>query len=86
MTAAPLPPMDVAGRAGRLRERIGAAGCDALCDVVARVAHLAEEVPEVVDVELNPVIVGVDGAWCTDVTADVAEWILGPPDSVRRLE
>ncbi|HEX8582614.1 MAG TPA: Xaa-Pro peptidase family protein [Acidimicrobiales bacterium] len=30
MTTTALPPMDVAGRAARLRERLGAAGCDAL--------------------------------------------------------
>jgi acyl-CoA synthetase (NDP forming) len=85
-----LPATDVAVRdlveRSGLAEALGPEGCDALCDVVARVAHLGEEVPEVVAVELNPVIVGPDGARCTDVSAEVAPWIPGPPESVRRLD
>ena len=85
-----LPATDVAVRdvidASGLADALGPVGCNALADVVARVAHLGEEVPEVVAVELNPVIVGDDGAWCTDVAAEVDEWIPGPPEWVRRLE
>ena len=76
---------DLVDRSG-LADALGPAGCDALCDVIARVAHLGEEVPEVVAVELNPVIVGAEGAWCTDLAAEVALWVPGPPESVRRLD
>jgi hypothetical protein len=76
---------DLVERSG-LERAVGPGGRDALRDVVARLALLAEEVPEVVGVVLNPVIVGPDGACCTDIAADVAPWEPGPPSSMRRLD
>jgi hypothetical protein len=84
-----LPLTDVA--AGELIERSGMAealggdGVAALTDVLARVAVLVEEVPEVVDLRLNPVIVGAGTAWCTDVVAEVEPYQPGPPEWMRRL-
>jgi acyl-CoA synthetase (NDP forming)/RimJ/RimL family protein N-acetyltransferase len=72
--------------ASGMADALTPAGCAALSDVVARVAFVAEEVPEVVRFEVNPVIVSAAGAWCTDVAADVAPEVPAPPDSIRRLD
>ena len=84
-----LPATDVAiadlVAASGMADALTPAGCEALGDVIARVAYVAEEVPEVVRFEVNPVIVGSDGAWCTDVAAEVEPWVPGPPESTRRL-
>ena len=50
----------------------GSARRAALCDVLLRVAALADAVPELVDVRLNPVIVTGDTASVTDVRARLA--------------
>lgn len=76
---------DLVARSG-LAGALGPAGSTALADVVARVAALADDVPEVVAITVNPVIVGPAGAWCTDIEVEVAPWVPGPADSARRLE
>ena len=63
----------------------GAPACDigALEDLVQRVAALAEAVPELAELDLNPVIVSKQGAVVVDVRVRIAP-ITEPPD-VRRL-
>jgi acyl-CoA synthetase (NDP forming) len=68
-----------------LRGALGPDGVVALCDVLARVAHLAEEVPEVVELTLNPVIIGRGTAWCTDASVAVEPFDPGPPPGARRV-
>jgi hypothetical protein len=75
---------DLVARSG-LAAVLEPAAAAALADVLLRVAVLAEEVPEVVALDLNPVIVGADGAAVTDLTVEVAPYVAGPPDSLRRL-
>jgi hypothetical protein len=85
-----LPATDVAiadlVAASGMADALTPSGCAALADVIARLAYVAEEVPEVVRFELNPVIVSEAGAWCTDVAAEVAPEVPGPPESIRRLD
>lgn len=55
-----------------------------LVDLLLRVAALAEAVPEVVDLRLNPVIVSPHGASITDVRVRLGRWT-GHQPAVRRL-
>jgi acyl-CoA synthetase (NDP forming) len=58
---------------------------DAVEDVLQRVARLAARVPEVAELDLNPVIVSVDGAVTVDCRAKVAPLPAGPSPDLRRL-
>ena len=58
---------------------------DALEDVLQRVARLAARVPEVAELDLNPVIVSADGAVTVDCRAKVAPLPAGPSPDLRRL-
>lgn len=77
---APLTDVDAAelarsGKSGRLLEGFrGAppADTDALEDVVLRVARLADDLAEVAELDLNPVIAGPDGCVVVDARARVA--------------
>jgi acetyl coenzyme A synthetase (ADP forming)-like protein len=77
---APLTDVDAddlveSGKAGRLlRGFRGAPAADrqALADVVLRVARLAEELPEVAELDLNPVIAQPDGCIVVDARVRVA--------------
>jgi acyl-CoA synthetase (NDP forming)/L-amino acid N-acyltransferase YncA len=55
----------------------------ALLDVLHRVARLGEALPEVAELDLNPVIAGPHGATVVDVRIRVAAAV-GPPDPVLR--
>ena len=48
-----------------------AADVDALRDVLLRVSRLADEVPEIVELDLNPVIALPDGHGCRIVDARI---------------
>jgi len=64
----------LAGKAGRLvRGYRGAPAADveALVDLVLRLAQLAEDVPEVAELDLNPVIAGPDGCVAVDTRVRV---------------
>ena len=39
-----------------------------LADVVARVAQLAADHPEIAELDLNPIVVADDGCWVVDAT------------------
>jgi acetyltransferase len=58
---------------------------DLVADVVSRIAQLASDHPEIVELDLNPVIVGVDGCRVVDasITLRAPE---RPEQAVRRLE
>jgi acyl-CoA synthetase (NDP forming) len=57
----------------------------ALITIVEQVARIAEEVPELVELDLNPVIVTADGAVIVDCKARLAPRHLGPGPLFRAL-
>jgi acetyltransferase len=76
-TAIALPPLnDALARELVSRTRIAkllaahrnlpAANVDALCDVLIRVGRLVEEIPEVVELDINPLLVSADGVIALD--------------------
>lgn len=77
--------------AGDLVDRAGLAplldppGRAALVELLVATARLAEEVPEVQRLDLNPVIVVKGTAWVVDVEVELAEEPWRPPDDLRRL-
>jgi acetyl coenzyme A synthetase (ADP forming)-like protein len=63
------PPADVAG----------------LEDLLLRVARMAEEVPQLAEMDLNPVIVSAAGCLVVDARMRLLPWRAQPEQSVRRL-
>ncbi len=57
----------------------------ALISIVEQVARIAEEVPELVELDLNPVIVTAEGALIVDCKARLAPRHLGPGPLFRSL-
>jgi acetyl coenzyme A synthetase (ADP forming)-like protein len=57
----------------------------ALEEVLVRVGLLAEHVPEIAELDCNPVVVSPQGAVVVDVKVRLAPVPLGPPPGVRRL-
>ena len=57
----------------------------ALEDVILRVGLLAERVPEIAELDCNPVVVSATGAIVVDVKVRLAPVLPGPPPGVRRL-
>jgi acetyl coenzyme A synthetase (ADP forming)-like protein len=55
----------------------------ALRDLVLRVGALAEDVPEIAELDLNPVIVGPEGAWVVDTRIRVEAREPRPPEGAR---
>lgn len=69
-----------------LAELLGDAGRAALEDLLLRVGGLVEEVPEIVGIELNPVLLSADGAAAiVDATVSAAPVDRSPLPPVRRL-
>ena len=62
-----------------------AADRSGLVDLLLRVSALADALPEVATLRLNPVIVGPEVAWVTDAWARVRPWTPGPDPDLRRL-
>jgi acyl-CoA synthetase (NDP forming) len=58
---------------------------DALEDLILRVAWLADEIPEVVELDCNPVIVSPQGATVVDAKLRIAPAVRGVPTDLRRL-
>ena len=58
---------------------------DRLEDLLGRLAHLADDLPEVAELDANPVIVTPTAAVVADVKVRVAEPDSRPPDTLRRL-
>jgi len=54
-------------------------------ELVLRVSALADALPEVARLRLNPVIVGPEVAWVTGAWAKVRPWTPGPDPGLRRL-
>jgi acetyl coenzyme A synthetase (ADP forming)-like protein len=57
----------------------------ALEDTLQRVARLAGRVPEVAELDLNPVVVSADGVVAVDCRVRVAPVPAGPPPDLRRM-
>jgi hypothetical protein len=54
-------------------------------ELILRVSVLADAVPEVATLALNPVIVRPEAAWVTSARAQVRPWTPGPDPRLRRL-
>jgi acyl-CoA synthetase (NDP forming) len=65
----------------------GAPLCDvrAVEDVLLRVARLADEVPQLAEMDLNPLIASPSGAAAVDVRIRLAPWRQHAETEVRRL-
>ena len=65
----------------------GAPACDvaAVEDVLLRVARLADEVPQLAEMDLNPLIASPGGAVAVDVRIRLAPWRRHAETEVRRL-
>ena len=65
----------------------GAPPCDvaALEEVLLRAARLADEVPQLAEMDLNPVIVSPRGALVVDARLRLCPWSAHPEQTVRRL-
>ena len=65
----------------------GATACDvsAVEDVLLRIARLAEEVPQLAEMDLNPVIASPRGAVAVDVRIRLMPWRRHAESEVRRL-
>jgi acetyl coenzyme A synthetase (ADP forming)-like protein len=61
------------------------ADVDALEDLLLRVGRLAEVVPEIAEMDCNPVVVSASGALALDVKIRLAPPAPGPPPGVRRM-
>jgi len=70
----------------RLAPLLDDAGRAALEEVLARLGALIEEVPEIVGLRANPVIVRPEGATLTDVWIDIAELDHAPLPPLRRVD
>jgi hypothetical protein len=85
----PLTDLDAAElvRSGRAAGLLAVPGVDvaALEDILLRIARLAFDVPELVGLRANPVIVSDAGAAVVDVTACVAPLAAPPAPALRRL-
>jgi acyl-CoA synthetase (NDP forming) len=57
----------------------------ALEDAILRVGLLAERVPEIAELDCNPLIVTPDGARVVDARVRVAPALPAPPEGLRRL-
>lgn len=61
------------------------ADVEALEDLLLRVGLLADELPEVLELDLNPVIVSENGVSAVDVKVRVGPLEVGPPPLARRM-
>ena len=64
---------------------VGDEGRAALEELLVRVSCLVDEIPEIVELELNPVIVSGTNAWVTDARVRVAPYPVDPLATVRHL-
>ncbi len=58
------------------------ANLDALADIIVRLGKLVEDIPEVAEIDLNPVFAGPDGAWVADARARIEAAAPPPPPGV----
>jgi acetyl coenzyme A synthetase (ADP forming)-like protein len=61
------------------------AAVGALEGVLQRIARLAAAVPELAELEINPLVVTADGVVAVDARARAAPVAVGPPDDLRRI-
>ena len=72
-------------RGRRARRRRGPGTHRALEDLLLRLGALADAMPEIAQVRLNPVLVGRAGAAVTDARIRLEPWRPDPRPEVRRL-
>jgi acyl-CoA synthetase (NDP forming)/GNAT superfamily N-acetyltransferase len=72
-------------RIATLLDDAGPGARAALADLLLRLSALADAVPEITQVRLNPVFVSVNGAAVTDARIHVQPWQPDPRPEVRRL-
>ncbi len=58
---------------------------EALVDVIVRIGAMAADIPEIVELDLNPVVVHERGCTAVDVKVHVAPWMPSAEHAVRRL-
>ena len=65
----------------------GTPACDVLAveDVLLRVARLADEVPQLAEMDLNPLIATPRGVFAVDVRIRLGPWRRHAESEVRRL-
>ncbi len=54
-------------------------------DVLLRIARMAEEIPQIVEMDVNPLVATPHGAWAVDVRVRLAPWHRHVETEVRRL-
>ena len=54
-------------------------------DLVLRVGRLVDDIPEIAELDLNPVIVSPNGAVAVDAKVRLAPWVPRPELALRRL-
>jgi len=54
-------------------------------DLVLRVGRLVDDIPEIAELDLNPVIVSPSGAVAVDAKVRLAPWVPHPELALRRL-
>ncbi|HEV8063870.1 MAG TPA: acetate--CoA ligase family protein, partial [Acidimicrobiales bacterium] len=58
---------------------------DALSDLLVRLSHLADDLPEILEADCNPIVATPDGAWVVDARFRLATEQMEEPDDRRRL-
>ncbi len=58
---------------------------DALEDVILRVGALADEIAEIAEMDLNPVVASANGVVAIDVKIRITPAVVGVPSDVRRM-
>lgn len=58
------------------------ADLESLADIIVRLGKLVEDIPEVAEIDLNPVFAGPDGAWVADARARIEAAAPPPPPGV----
>ena len=54
-------------------------------DLLLRVGRLVDDIPEMAELDLNPVIVAPSGAVAVDAKVRLAPWVPRPELALRRL-
>lgn len=81
----PLSDHEVSGLVDEVADGWSVEECRAIHDTLARIGRLAEDVPEIAEMEINPLIVGPDGAMAAGSRIRVAPWVPRPELALRRL-
>ncbi|MCU4183662.1 bifunctional GNAT family N-acetyltransferase/acetate--CoA ligase family protein [Acidiferrimicrobium sp. IK] len=81
----PLTDIDIAGLVDEVADGWSDLERTLIGLVLARVARMAEDLPEIVELDINPLIVGPSGALAAGGQVRVAPWVPRPELALRRL-